>query len=240
MSTRSAPTRALRLLPVVVLIALVSSACNYLDWGQDGPEREFFCDPTDVEVNDGHGDGHGHGGHEFPYHEEKGPLSALHCLMLDVTIEHAVAFAAQYPTAGDAEDDGWFRLAPWIPGQGTHHIDLSYGIPTEFDWSRPTMLMYDSNTRSGALTGMVWMVNTGSGNPPPEGFAGDNDHWHNHQTLCYRNGRIVGDNTTDAECAALGGINIDSSGIWMVHVWMPEYGGWQATDIFNKSHPGIN
>ena len=38
----------------------------------------------------------------------------------------------------------------------------------------------------------------------------------------------------------MGGSNADTSGIWMVHVWYPLYDGWEATDIFNKDHPGVN
>jgi len=26
----------------------------------------------------------------------------------------------------------------------------------------------------------------------------------------------------------------------MVHVWLPIYAGWQATDIFNNAHPSLN
>jgi hypothetical protein len=233
MRTQVVSTSRLRLIPVVLIVALLSTACNYLDWGQGGPEREWWCDPTDTAVNDGHSGA----GHEYPYTEEKGPLTAGQCLIIDYQLEQAVQVALQFPTAGEAEDNGWFQLAPWIPGQGTHHMDTSYGIPTEFDWTRPTMLMYDSNSRSGQLTGMVWVVT--SGHNPPEGFVGDNDHWHNHQALCYRNGTIIGDGLTDAQCAARGGTNVDASGTWLLHVWLPVYDGWQATDIFNKTHPGI-
>lgn len=227
--------RRSRLIGVALLMTLIASACEVADWGAGGAEREFFCDPTDVAINDGHGTGHV--GHEFPYTEEKGPLSDIECLSLDFYLTRAVDFVSDFPTAADAEDNGWHQIAPWIPGQGTHHLDIQYGIPSTFDPTRPTMLMYDSNSRSGQLTGMVWVVS--SGHMPPEGFAGDNDHWHNHQALCYRNGSIIGDGITDAECTALGGYNIDASGIWLLHVWLPEYEGWTATDIFNKEHPTI-
>ncbi len=33
---------------------------------------------------------------------------------------------------------------------------------------------------------------------------------------------------------------MDTSDTWLVHVWLPVYDGWLATDIFNKEHPGIN
>ncbi len=34
-------------------------------------------------------------------------------------------------------------------------------------------------------------------------------------------------------------MNQDASDTWLLHVWLPVYEGWQATDIFNKTHPTI-
>jgi hypothetical protein len=103
------------------------------------------------------------------------------------------------------------------------------------------MLMYDSNQDSARLTGMVWVVQ--SGMMPPEGFSGNNDHWHSHERLCFVDGPegefIVGDGITDEQCADRGGENRDTSDIWLLHVWLPVYDGWIATDIFNKTHPTV-
>lgn len=108
----------------------------------------------------------------------------------------------------------------------------------EFNPDRPNMLMYDGNGSDAKLTGMVWAVQ--SGHMPPEGFSGDNDHWHFHEKLCYAPGPfIVGDNISDQLCTARGGVNEDASDTWLLHVWLPVYEGWMATDIFNKEHPTI-
>lgn len=173
------------------------------------------------------------------YTEPKGPLSASHCARLNYHLFRAEEYASQFPTAGVAEANGWHHLAPWIPGQGTHHVNIKRGVTSEFDPTKPNMLMYDSNDDSGQLTGMVWVVQSGA--MPPAGFDGDNDHWHFHEKLCYIPGPfIVGDNISDQACTNLGGVNEDSSDTWLLHVWLPEYDGWQATDIFNKTHPGIS
>jgi hypothetical protein len=227
--------RKFTIVGAVVALLLVVTGCELEDWAQGGELRPWYCDPTDVAINDGHGD---HGGHMPHYTEEKGPLSAADCLRLNVHVNRAVRYASAFPTAGDAEANGWHHLAPWIPGQGTHHVNIADGITSEFNPDRPNMLMYDSNSDSGQLTGMVWVVE--SGMHPPAGFPGDNDHWHFHETLCFVDGPfIVGDGITDEQCAARGGENQDTSDIWLVHVWLPVYDGWQATDIFNKTHPGI-
>lgn len=234
MRTRnSARRRRTTRLGVILAVVLIAAGCEVADWGPGGQHRPWYCDPTDTAINDGHVGGHMH------YMEEKGPLTAEECLGLNIYFDRAVAFASQYPTAGDAEANGFHHLAPWIPGQGTHHLDLSQGITSEFNPNKPNLLMYDSNSDSGKLTGMVWAVQ--SGMHPPEGFPGMNDHWHYHEKLCFINGGtfIVGDNISDEQCASYGGVNQDASDTWLLHVWLPVYEGWYATDIFNKEHPTI-
>jgi hypothetical protein len=44
---------------------------------------------------------------------------------------------------------------------------------------------------------------------------------------------------TSTQCTSLAGTVTDLSSQWMVHVWLPVYAGWQATDIFNVSHPSL-
>jgi hypothetical protein len=231
-------TRRPRLLGLGLVLAwlLVATGCELADWAEGGQHRPWYCSPTDTAVNDGH-DGHDHMLAHYP--DPKGPLNASDCLNTNIHFNRAMAYAEQFPTAGVAEANGWHHLAPFIPGQGTHHVNIERGVTSEFDPDRPNMLMYDSNNDSGRLTGMVWAVD--SGPHPPEGFAGYNDHWHYHEKLCFINDGqfIVGDNITDAQCASLGGVNQDTSNIWLVHVWLPVYEGWHATDIFNKEHPTI-
>lgn len=229
-------SRTMRSLGLVCALALVGAGCELADWEQGGQYRSFYCDPTDVAINDGHGD-HGH----MHYMEEKGPLSAQDCLELTIYLNDAAGYASQFPTKAEAEANGWHWLAPYISGQGTHHVNIERGVSSAFDPRRPNMLMYDSNNGSGQLTGMVWAVQ--SGMHPPEGFPGDNDHWHAHETLCFttRDGGpfIVGDGISDSQCAARGGTNQDASDTWLLHVWLPVYDGWLATDIFNKEHPSV-
>lgn len=218
---------------VILALALVASACEAFEPG--GFLRPWYCDPTDTAINDGHAGG---GGHMPHYTVEKGPLSADDCMGITVYLGEAEKYASQFPTAGSAEANGWHHLAPWIAGQGTHHLNIADDITSTFNPWRPNLLMYDSNADSGKLTGMVWAVR--SGTMPPAGFPGDNDHWHFHEKLCYAAGPfIVGDNITDEECTARGGINEDTSDVWLLHVWLPTYEGWEATDIFNKSHPTV-
>lgn len=236
-ASRGETMRAVKMAIVVLIVSLVAAGCELADWEVGGQYRPYYCDPTDTAINDGHGASHG--GHQ-DYTEEKGPLSAVDCLALQRHLNRAVAHALEFPTKADAEAAGWHWLAPFISGQGTHHVDYTEGVTSEFNPDRPNMLMYDSNNGSGELTGMVWAVVSHHG--PPEGFPGDNDHWHYHETLCYQNGPdpfIIGDSISDAQCEARGGTNQDASDTWLLHVWLPEYEGEQMDDVFNKSNPRI-
>jgi hypothetical protein len=236
-SPKSTRRRWPRAVAALLALALVASACDFSQWDVGGAEREWYCDPTDTALNDGPSSG-ATGVPHFPYTVEKGPLTAQQCFNLDFQLTVASQYAALFPTKAVAEANGWDWLAPWIPGQGTHNVNSSPGITTNFDPLRPTMLMFDGNGDNAPLTGMVWAVQSDTG--PPAGFDGDNDHWHVHASLCIAPGPfVVGDNISDELCAERGGTNVDTSNIWLLHVWLPVYQGWYATDIFNRWHPFI-
>lgn len=221
---------------LLVVLGLVAASCQLSDYDQGGALRPYYCSPTDTAINDGHSGG---GGHMPHYTVEKGPLSAANCLTVSLQLSIAQNYAAQFPTAGVAEANGFTHIAPWIPGQGTHHLNNAQGVTSNFNALQPNLLMYDSNADNAKLTGMVWAVVSNNG--PPAGFAGDNDHWHFHESLCYLpSGFIVGDSISDALCASRGGTNVDTSNIWLLHVWLPEYQGIQMSDVFNKSNPAVN
>ena len=59
----------------------------------------------------------------------------------------------------------------------------------------------------------------------PEGFAGTNDHWHQHNAnggLCFNKGGTVigGEEQTREECTARGGEKRELTDIWMAHAWV--------------------
>lgn len=228
-------------LAIVALTAvLVIAACQPLTY-EPGTARPIICDPTDTAVNDGHG----HGGAHDPlfmaaYPNAKGPLSADDCRTLESQTNAALAFVSGLSTVAEAEAAGWVEAAVWSPGQGIHYVDPSR-VTGPFDPEKPNWLMYDGNEPTSRLTGMMFLV--ASGQQPPAGFDGDNDHWHRHGTLCTTtmDGHlyIASEHATDEECAALGGVNVSYDSQWMVHIWLPVYDGWVPTDVFNRTHPSL-
>ncbi len=225
---------------VALAAALLFAACQPVTY-EPGTARPSLCDPSDTAINDGHL----HGGamdatFMATYTEPKGPLSRDDCRTVHLQISAARTFVSGLSTVADAEAAGWVEAAVWSPGQGIHYVDPSR-ITGPFDPERPNWLMFDGNHPDSRVTGMMYLVQSGAA--PPAGFAGDNDHWHRHGELCAStlDGHlyIASEDATDAECAALGGVNVNFDDQWMVHVWAPTYDSWIPTDVFNRTHPSL-
>ena len=227
-----------RFLTVAVAVGCVMllSGCDLYSFAP-GTLRPSWCDPTDTAVNDGHTSAF------FAFYTTpKGPLSQNDCLVVSADIETARDFAAHYPTVAAAQAAGWVQATVYTPGQGVHFVD-----PTRrtgpFDPNRPNYLMYNGTAPTNNLVGMMFLVDTGSSTTPPAGFPGGNDQWHNHGLLCVKGGVVIGEigenGMTQSLCTGEGGVVTDLSTQWMVHVWLPVYAGWQATDIFNVDHPSL-
>jgi hypothetical protein len=220
---------------LVVGAALVMSACYPLSY-QPGTERPSMCDPTDTAVNDGHTETFA-----VAYTTPKGPLSQIACQDIVNNLNAASSYAARFPTVGAAKAAGWVQATVWTPGQGVHFADPTR-LNGPFNPKWPNWLMYNGTANTANLVGMMFLVDTGTASPPA-GFSGDNDHWHNHNELCIDADAtpwVVAESVSDAFCTALGGVNTDVTNQWMVHAWLPEYAGWDATDIFNQNHPSLN
>ena len=212
---------------------LVLGACNALSY-LPGTPRPSWCDPTDVAINDGHT-----AAFFARYTTPKGPLSQVDCQVVASQLNMARDFAAQYPTVAAVRAAGWVQATVWTPGQGIHFTDPSRAVGP-FDPTRPNWLQYNGTAPTAALVGMMFLVESGAN--PPAGFPGNNDHWHNHDKLCIdadAEPYVIGEHFSDALCTALGGVNTDESDQWMVHAWLPTYGGWNPTDIFNNNHPSL-
>ena len=225
--------RLMRRVVAVAVLTVGLSACYPLDY-LPGTNRPSWCDPTDTAVNDGHT-----AGFNAAYSTPKGPLAQWDCWAVVGDLNAARDFVAQFPTVADVEAAGWIQATVWTPGQGVHYVDPAR-MTGPFNPRRPNYLLYNGKAPTAKLAGMMFLVESGAS--PPAGFAGANDHWHNHDPLCIDADAIpyvIGEHLSDAFCAAIGGVNTDLSNQWMVHAWVPTYAGWVAPDIFNNSHPSL-
>jgi hypothetical protein len=137
----------------------------------------------------------------------------------------------------DAEAAGYRMVTPYVPLIGAHYIKFSL-MDGSFDIETPEMLLYDGTAPDSGIVGLSYYVISRSGSP--DGFAGPNDHWHQHIGLCINGDLVVvgAEDTTDEECAARGGTKVDGSDGWMVHAWVVP--GWESPQgVFSPEHAGL-
>jgi len=100
-----------------------------------------------------------------------------------------------------------------------------------FDPANPSELLFDGTKPDSKLVGLSFLSYHPGG--PPEGFAGPNDRWHQHNInggLCFGGkgfGVIGGEAMTVDECKAIGGQKRELTDIWMVHDWIVP--GWECS-----------
>ena len=194
-------------------------------------------------------------------HGERGmvaqvPLTHEERMTLETQMQQARDVALKYPTVKDALAGGYMKSTPFVPCIGAHYTNV--GLAGRFDPSHPSELLYDGTQPDSKIVGLSYLV-WHPGGPPP-GFAGPNDHWHQHNAnggLCLKGGLVVGgEETTNADCAARGGRKALLIDIWMLHAWIvpgfecswgtfsgecPELGGrlcgnaWEAPDPSNQT-----
>jgi hypothetical protein len=171
----------------------------------------------------------------------KSPLAWDQCITMSAQFDAGKRFAEQWPTRGVAEAARWREITGYIPGMGTHHarggitpamladpsfnrlnpILDSVGLDDKFDPSSPDVLQYDGAGPNAKLVGYDYYVRTTTGRPP-EGFPGNLDWWHHHPWICHRktDAAMIAFNVSDASCTSQGGVNVNLSNYYMLHVWV--------------------
>ena len=200
-----------------------------------------------------HGDmGHDHGaaaggddlgfaelsnGHQHEHTTDE-PLTARERVTLARQLAATSVLVARYPTLGDAEAAGWTRAGPFSPGLGTHYMSPDIARGGAFGGNAGTMdpddmptpmLVFDGLEADAPLAGFMYQAYGIDG--APAGFAGPNDHWHYHESVCIKmeGGALTTpfgadlEGVTEDMCTGVGGQWIDTTG-YMVHVWnVPGY-----------------
>jgi len=166
------------------------------------------------------------------------PLTHAQRVELQHQMTQARAAAAAYPTVASAESAGYVRSTVYVPCIGAHYTNV--GLARQFDPRYPSELLYDGSTPDAKIVGLSYLVYHHNGAPP--GFAGPNDHWHQHNAnggLCLRGTEVVGgEETSRAECAARGGHKTLLIDIWMLHAWVVP--GFECTwGVFSGECPEL-
>jgi hypothetical protein len=141
----------------------------------------------------------------------------------------------QYPTAQSSSAAGYSQITVFFHGIAAHYMNFGLFDAT-FDPARPEVLLYGEQ---GQLVGVNYIVYSGS--TPPAGFDGDDDHWHEHPTLCRSTSSgliIAGEETSAADCAAMGGTQMSFAGWYLLHVWCIP--GWESPEgIFSHENSRV-
>ena len=142
---------------------------------------------------------------------------------------HARAVAAKFPTVKDAEAAGYRMSTVFVPCIGAHYTNI--GLVGPFNVDTPSELLFDGTRPDSKLIGLSYLISNPGGEPV--GFAGPNDHWHQHNAnggLCFstRSGVVIGaEDMSPDQCRAIGGIKRELPGIWMLHDWVVP--GWECS-----------
>lgn len=234
--------RTARLLAPVALLALLAATAV---WGSRSSLAEGHADASAA------GD-HGHatpagpagaaatgsGGHVHGDGPTV-PLDATTQKELSAQLAATHDATMRYPTVADATAAGLRRIGTYAPGSGAHYMK---DITSDFDPAAPTMWLYAGNEPTSPVVGvMFYHLNV---TDPPEGYAGPNDHWHQHNGLCIKDGPNgvdlplpVDQDATRDQCNAAGGRFMDATG-WMIHVWSGP--GWESPQgVFSHENPQL-
>jgi hypothetical protein len=193
-------------------------------------------------------------GHSHRGASAQDPVDQATRAQLEAQQVQARAVAAKYPTVADAERGGYRMSVVYVPCIGAHYTNIP--LAARFDPSAPSELLYDGTAPTSRIVGLSYLVYHPNG--APEGFAGPNDRWHQHNFnggLCFNAfGQVVGsEDMTPAQCAAQGGKKVLLVDTWMLHDWVvpgfecswgvfapecPELGGRVGGTAWDAPAPG--
>ena len=160
------------------------------------------------------------------------------CAALADELERAKAVAAAHPTVADAEAAGYRKVTTYYPGIAAHYMKFEL-LRDGFDLEKPEMLLYDGDGPTAGVVGLSYYIMKSGDEEPAEGFTGDNDHYHRHVGLCFRDGVVAGgSNTSEEECGAAGGEKSDGTAGWMSHVWITP-GCESEWGVFSGANPSL-
>jgi len=175
------------------------------------------------------------------------PLDPQDQAVLDQQLAVAAQAAMRFPTVADAKAAGMVLAGGMAPGVGAHYQVLNasslQGINPDgsVNPARPASWIYASTADNAPVVGIMYESMNAAA---PSGFAGPNDHWHQHSNLCitFQNGMIgvpfaPDSSVTPQECANVHGIFMKKT-VWMVHAWVVP--GWESpSGVFSHANTHV-
>ena len=162
------------------------------------------------------------------------PLDPATQALLTQQLAQAQQAAMRFPTFGSAKAAGMILAGGMAPGVGAHMQNFNNTFNDvnpdgSINAADPASYIYAGTGPNDPIVGLMY---TSFGKTAPAGFAGPNDHWHQHSNVCvkYANGMIavpfaVDQDVTPQECADAHGVFMKKT-VWMVHAWVVP--GWES------------
>jgi hypothetical protein len=175
------------------------------------------------------------------------PLDPTTQAQLTQQLAVATQAAERFPTVAAAKAAGMVLAGGMAPGVGAHFQVLSaaslQGINPDgsVNPAEPASWIYASTADNAPVVGIMY---ESLSDQAPSGFAGPNDHWHQHSNLCitFRAGEIGVPFAPDAsvtpqECRNVHGVFMKKT-VWMVHAWVLP--GWESpAGVFSHANTHI-
>jgi hypothetical protein len=144
----------------------------------------------------------------------------------------AVATVPSLDTIEEAEAAGYVLASGKSDGAGVHYVKWSI-VDRPFDPATPSMLLFDELVRGEPMELIAYSYWVSS-EEIPEGFVGEEDHWHRHLGVCFINGYIKDENVLRSQCP---GDWVNGMDLWMLHAWVVpglenEYGRFHTVNPF--------
>ncbi len=153
--------------------------------------------------------------HDHDHGETSTELTPEEQALFDEQWQAAVEAAKHHATLDQLEEMGFVRSSGETDGAGEHWTNWDL-VNLPFDPARPSQVLVDELVYGEGpelIAFSYWVTSDG----PPEGFAGDLDHWHRHRGVCFMDGMILDENLQPDECA---GDWLNGENLWMVHAWV--------------------
>jgi hypothetical protein len=162
------------------------------------------------------------------------PLGPATQALLTQQLAQAQQAAMRFPTFGSAKAAGMILAGGMAPGVGAHMQNFANTFADvnsdgTINAADPASYIYAGTGTNDPIVGLMYTSLTKN---PPAGFAGPNDHWHQHSNVCvkFANGKIavpfaVDQDVTRQECADAHGTFMQKT-VWMVHAWVVP--GWES------------
>lgn len=161
------------------------------------------------------------------------------CEALAAELEQAREIALATPTVADAKAQGYFMVAPYVPGIASHWMNFRH-IDGNFELDKPEMLLFDGNDDNAQIVGLSYYLIDPGDEQPTDGFVSDNDLYHRHIGLCIKDGQVIADTSiSEEDCEAMGGRKSGGQAGWMSHAWVVP-GCESPWGVFSAANPVLD